>query len=513
MTSFPIILINSLSVLMISLVIALTWRRRAETCARHLMILSYFMLIWSVGSFMESITAQLTVKIFWRNFTQIGVFGTPAATLMFAIAYTGYIKKRLKTLAAVIYSIQAAAVLFIFTDQWHHLARNAIYIISGNGFETLVVETMTISRMFISINFIHMAASLIFLLIFLFSSNVRSMKRHALCVLAGMIVSIGFSLIKVSSNEMFFVMLPISSIFALADPFMLLGIARFDMLLLAPLARNQVFNIVGDGIIVAGETGSIVDVNNAAKEIFCADKQEDKTEHLYRVIGDAIAAFYPQWHQALRQRHTDKVSLTLVSEEKHKFYLCELYPVFSKQTAIGSISVIRDITGQKTQTDILRAQAEIDGLTEVYNKKTFIRLVEDILCKTEENVCLIFLDVDHFKEINDRYGHIFGDKVLIDICALMRDQFDSQAMIGRMGGEEFAVFTKTACSLNDTAEKLRLFISEYEFTCENESVYITVSIGVASGKFTSFDELYRAADINLYKAKEAGRNKVVYGIE
>jgi diguanylate cyclase (GGDEF)-like protein len=513
MISFPVILINSLSVLTICMVIAVVWRRRADTGAAELIVLTVFMLIWAVASFIEMVVHGLGAKILWRNITQIGTFGTPAAALIFSIAYTGILRNHIKRLSFVIYVVQAVFVLFIVTDSWHHLARIGIFIVRGDLFETLVVSTSIATRVLISINFFYMAVSLTFLITALFSIA-PSMKKQIWCVLAGMLICIVYSLVKVSSNESFGLMVPISGVFALANVSMLFGIFRYDLLMLAPIARNEVFNVVGEGIIVAAANGKIVDVNRAALKIFNACGDDKRTDAIFDCVERDIAQSYPGWYDAMVHSRAGRFHISIENGGSQNHYLCDVYSVNNnnKKKLIGSISVIKDITEQKRNIDLLKVRAEKDGLTGTNNRKTFIERVERMLEHYNEDVCLLFIDIDYFKSINDNYGHVFGDQALIKVCELIQARLDKDAFMGRMGGEEFAVFQRVTHTEQTTqfAESLRRCISEYRFCFNGNSVHITISIGGAAGRFASFDALYHIADTNLYKAKGSGRNCVKF---
>lgn len=509
MIGFPVILINSLSILMICIVILVAWRKRSASCVPQLITMSVFMLIWAVCTFMETVSSGMEQKIMWRNITQIGAFGTPAAALMFSIAYSGILKKYSKILSAVIYLIQTMAVLFIFTDQWHHLARTGIYIVKGNGYDTLIVNTTVWTRIFISFNFLYMLVALI-LVTAQFFTTARSTKKQVLCILAGMLVSTGYSLIKIATNERFGIMVPISGVFALADFGMLYGILRYDMFLLTPIARNEVFHVVNDGIIIASPNGKIIDANRAAIKMFSLEENKHNSS-LMENLGQEIAGLFPEWFETLKHCGANQFNLYMDKGSLRKYYQCDIYSLNSReQRGIGSISVIKDITEQKINTDLLKSRAEIDGLTGAYNRRTFIEKVEKTIKDTQEKVWMLFIDIDYFKNINDQYGHVFGDHVLEQICGIIRLQLKEEELMGRMGGEEFAVFGKGAAAddVYFLAENIRTSIDSNRFYFGDSSAHVTISIGAVCGPYISFDKLYRTADFNLYKAKEEGRNCV-----
>ncbi len=174
------------------------------------------------------------------------------------------------------------------------------------------------------------------------------------------------------------------------------------------------------------------------------------------------------------------------------------------------------IEEQQTETELKR-MATTDELTSLPNRRKFLATLEAELTRAkryERQLSLCMLDLDHFKKINDRYGHHVGDTVLSNVAATMQSMLRETDMAGRLGGEEFGIL------LPDTqeehaiilAERIRLAIEELEISHQGESLKCTASIGVASialdAETTQSSELLSTADCCLYYAKENGRNRV-----
>jgi diguanylate cyclase (GGDEF)-like protein len=173
--------------------------------------------------------------------------------------------------------------------------------------------------------------------------------------------------------------------------------------------------------------------------------------------------------------------------------------------AIGMISVIRDITEQKLKNDLLQYRAEHDSLIDIYNRHTFIERVDQSLCQYTREASLIFFDLDDFKNINDQYGHMAGDYVLKKVCSCIKKHIGSQSMIGRMGGEEFAVFFEDRDFKQSLliAEQLRKKIEQTRFQFGGKQIDVTVSIGIAGGRSLSFAALYQEAGKNCVRPDPA----------
>jgi len=162
-----------------------------------------------------------------------------------------------------------------------------------------------------------------------------------------------------------------------------------------------------------------------------------------------------------------------------------------------------------------KRMAITDGLTRIYNHRFFQELFEKEFKRAlryKTTFSLIMLDIDHFKKVNDTYGHLFGDHILREIANLIKGCLRTMDIVARYGGEEFAILLPETDleSALDTAERIRSAIENHEFQEDEESpVRITVSQGVTvfpSPDVQERSDLVAKADAALYEAKEAGRN-------
>jgi diguanylate cyclase (GGDEF)-like protein/PAS domain S-box-containing protein len=199
------------------------------------------------------------------------------------------------------------------------------------------------------------------------------------------------------------------------------------------------------------------------------------------------------------------------------------YPWFDdKGSIIGSVGSLRDITERmaaetEVKSELIRI-ANTDSLTGLANRRHFFEKLDEEMKRVKRSkaeIAILVLDVDHFKKINDQYGHDAGDKVLIDITRIMSACLRETDLAGRIGGEEFAMI------LPDTpvegaywvAERIRASVAKHTFTTpvDKQRVQCTVSIGVSSSKagdMLDATRLFKQADNRLYIAKNTGRNQV-----
>ena len=163
--------------------------------------------------------------------------------------------------------------------------------------------------------------------------------------------------------------------------------------------------------------------------------------------------------------------------------------------------------------------AEHDSLTGIYNRNKIQSILEaEVQRKAdalEGNLSIAILDVDHFKRINDTYGHLSGDSVLKSITDCFKIYRDKGLIYGRWGGEEFLLISPETISYEEFGgmlEELRATIEELELTSGGETIKASASIGAAAyEEGLSMDKFVQRADERLYMAKESGRNKVIVG--
>lgn len=157
----------------------------------------------------------------------------------------------------------------------------------------------------------------------------------------------------------------------------------------------------------------------------------------------------------------------------------------------------------------MKEEATIDDLTKIYNRKSIMAIGEHAFDHYEKAFSIILFDIDYFKNINDKYGHDIGDKVLVEFSQLIKKELRKDDFFGRYGGEEFLIISQAPLLLADEmAQRLRKNIMEYQFKCAD--LKITSSFGVVSYYgHNNFEEMLKDADHMLYLAKNQGRNKVV----
>lgn len=195
--------------------------------------------------------------------------------------------------------------------------------------------------------------------------------------------------------------------------------------------------------------------------------------------------------------------------------------IFPLHDPVGRIThfaaIERDVTLDKRRLDELEFLADRDTLTGIPNRRALLRGVDAEIEIVQKRVdapgpCVAFIDVDNFKQVNDRFGHATGDAVLYGTADRLADNIRRSDILGRLGGEEFGVCmpTVTLSEGKALAERLREAVAAMPFETPSGPISITVSIGVAVfQEGDNLTKLIEQADMAMYAAKRQGRNQVV----
>ncbi|MDD4311967.1 MAG: diguanylate cyclase [Eubacteriales bacterium] len=171
--------------------------------------------------------------------------------------------------------------------------------------------------------------------------------------------------------------------------------------------------------------------------------------------------------------------------------------------------LLRDVDVQKREELTMMNQLRTDMLTGVLNRGAFLDAAQSVFLQPLNGGlhALVMVDVDHFKRINDKYGHGYGDRVLARICDLLRNALRADDLVGRIGGDEFVLLLKNVVNREALQAKINNLCAQL-YQDVSDKMEISCSFGAATypQDGSGFDELYRKADTALYAAKEAGRN-------
>jgi diguanylate cyclase (GGDEF)-like protein len=238
---------------------------------------------------------------------------------------------------------------------------------------------------------------------------------------------------------------------------------------------------------------------------------------LFTVINTAIVAVAAhgaapgcRWREVLWNRERAVLDVVELCVGVLVTIACALTPVLLLVALPPVMLLQRSLMHQQ-----LQAAARTDAKTGLLNAAAWQREADTEISRatrTDESLALLLIDIDHFKRVNDAYGHLAGDQVLVGVAGTLNNQLRDYDVIGRFGGEEFVVLLPSADILEAcrVAERLRNRVRRLSVPADDESVSVTISVGVALFRTHGHDllELLASADLALYRAKQSGRDRI-----
>lgn len=477
--------------------------------AKYYILVTFLSAVFTFSYVFELTSVTLGQMKFWLRLEYLALPFIPLCILLMCFEYVGQKIKK-----GFFYSLFAVPVLTIFvhsTNDLHHFYYKSMEIRNDTPFPILKLEGgpwFYVHSIFV---FVCIMFSVMILLMQLKKSLFR-FRMQILTMAVGLLVPVVATYFYMNGLSPYGIDLgPVSM--SLSFLFHGAAIVSYQMFNVAPIARDTVFTSMREGVIVLNQTGMIVDYNPAVMKAI-----PGLNAH---VIGKRIMDILEGNQQLIRiisegQERDYKV------EEKGEaiHYHIRFSPVLLKnKQEIGKIITFVDVTDRVVLQEKLQQLACMDGLTHVFNRSYFMRKAEKVfsaLRKNGGNVSVIMFDIDHFKRINDTYGHEAGDCVLKNVAAVAKECLRESDIIGRYGGEEFIICLPNThlVAANQIANRIRTRISDSFIRNHGNEIRVTSSFGVSNADINagedrhSIHSLMRDADKALYTAKNNGRNCV-----
>ena len=287
--------------------------------------------------------------------------------------------------------------------------------------------------------------------------------------------------------------------------------------LVEELARNQ--------LIINQSNDIVFELDIESDHLWCSDKWEERfghkplsddyTERVYK-----YSHIHPDDMEKMREGITTlvngashiQVDVRIMNSEG--IYLWNQIRATSQRDASGKVSkaigVIVDIDKEMQSRRSLEKKAQMDALTGLFNKEATRHRITALLAESNRQSAFLIMDLDNFKAVNDTYGHLFGDNVLMETASEVRKYFRSDDIIGRIGGDEFAIYINSINDRNIISSRCQLLLETlndmYKEMLPDISVSCSIGVALVPEHADNYIDLYHKADQALYQAKSAGKN-------
>ena len=290
----------------------------------------------------------------------------------------------------------------------------------------------------------------------------------------------------------------------------------------------QMIEQVNDSIISTDLQGNIVSWNNGSQKMLGYTQEEVVGKHMSIIHRTKDIEQNQDYAVRLQKEESFCVEAYLVAKDSSEIYVAITLSVLkdSNGLAIGLLGVSKDISMRKKIEDELEYQKNIsdwkanhDSLTSLPNRLLFYDRLEQSIKKAKRNeqkLALFFLDLDHFKEVNDSFGHEVGDLLLKRVSQIIKNTIRDEDSLSRLGGDEFTVIIEDLSTKQDAgllAQKIIDSLSEsMEINGHNINISCSLGISIYPQDFTNLEDLIKYADDAMYKAKDNGKNNFQYYI-
>ncbi|MHC1781698.1 MAG: histidine kinase N-terminal 7TM domain-containing protein [Anaerolineaceae bacterium] len=484
------------------------FQRRSSQVAFSFAVSCLCAAVWDFGFAAEIISPMLGEKIFWANLQFLGISFLPVAWLSMTLITTAK-PRQAQRIIPFLGLIPLVTNLIIWTDPSHHLFRLNPHINSVNVPFPVLVSNY--GPFFYAVHapygYVLFAISL-FLLIHAWRKASAVYRQQRLMLVLSLLFPLLIDFLYVTGISPIPAFNFTSIIFSISGLLIGINILSFHFLDVVPLAYEAAINEMNVGVIVLDSFGRVSHMNPAA-------------ERITSIVNDKITGYSARQeiHQLepLWSSPNGSAEITIQMSGDARTYQFQTTEITNKSKQVaGEVVTINDITERVSLHRQVEELSITDELTEALNRRALNLYGErEILAANRygRDLSIVMLDIDNFKEINDRFGHQFGDEVLRAVVKSMKKKVRVNDLVFRYGGDEFILFLietdkdeafKTAVRIR---EELAHLSQEFE---ESLSSGVLVSMGITGlGPDDNLETMLHRADRALYRAKADGKNKIV----
>ncbi|MEZ4417327.1 MAG: diguanylate cyclase [Gemmatimonadota bacterium] len=504
---------------------AYSQRTRPAAAALQLRWMMLAVGTWSLAQAASLAFVSLPAQVWFSKLQYPGVLGASVAWFLFALRYTGRTPRTSTQWGPLLVLIATVITGLVFTNEWHHLIWTDVRQEQSGSLLGLTLEhgpAFYVHALYCYGLVVAATAVLAWTV-----GQTYHTRKQLVSIIGAPALVVAATIVYLSpvSPGVWFDFVPLA--YAVAGSLLAWGLLRAGVADLVPVARNLVFESIGDAVFVLDHQGRVLDFNPAGAELFGPSTHSS----IGRDFADLARA--PALQQVLELGISEVQDVNLGPANYERVHDLRVSPIYNSVNGelLARVLVFRETTDRRrieaglrlvtesleeANTELERL-ANYDTLTGLSSRRHFLHQLEREARRSQRHghtFVLMLLDLDHFKQVNDAFGHPTGDAVLIATAQAIRSVIREVDYAGRIGGEEFAVLLpETELEGGEAlAERIRAEVEALRHTdTEGNPFRVTISVGITTwgpGRDLPAD-LLRAADRALYAAKHSGRNRVV----
>lgn len=519
-------IVQFLTALVSIVIAAIMWNRRSIRGGLALFLLFVAISEWALADTMEAAAVSQELKIFWSKVGYLGVQTSPVLILVFAMQYSGRNRALSNLNIILLFIVPLIVIISAATNELHGLVWIS-FSPGPPGSNSLIYHHGPIFWLGIAYIFTSVAFATTILIFSVVQSQKIYRFQSIVIILASLLPWIGTVLYIFDLSPFPGLDLTCSS-FLFTGLLLMIGIVKGNLMDYVPITHELLFKNIDDGVIVFDENLRIIDMNPGAEKQLSMKFDQLIGKNLHKSVN-----LQPILEKSFIR--DENIHFEIVSPYDNKtWFTVSVSPLRNRRNFLGWVAIFEDVTRRKETErklkqlnkrlkrqldrnkelqDQLREQANRDALTGVYNRGYLAETLVREIARAERKsypLSVIMLDVDHFKNINDTFGHKIGDDVVVALGKMLSDQTREADCVSRFGGDEFILVMPemTAEHAYQRAERWRNEFKEIKFTGVNKNYPFTVSIGLATypKDGEDYDALLDAVDQALYQAKQSGRD-------
>jgi diguanylate cyclase (GGDEF)-like protein/PAS domain S-box-containing protein len=492
-------------------VAAYSWRSRTSPGAVPLTFYLLAVCGFLITNILELITITPQATLFWVQMEYIFITLLPVTWMAFAFQFSGQQRWLSGQRFWLFFIVPAVTILLVFSNNLHHLIwQGYTFKMVNMGLTMRVGSYGTWFWMYSAYAYgLFLAGFILILRAYIQLRRVDFWRES--WVLVGSVLSLGVNAIYI------FRLMPGLEKDYTPLGFAFLGFAfavaifRYGLFDLMPVARTTLVDKMSDAVILIDRNQRIVDLNPAARMILARVRFDPIGRNVSEI--KFLAGLLGYW----RDKNNHPFEFTFQTQDGKHFYDARITRLVGKhQSDLGSLITLHDITEHKRLLENVEKLAICDPLTGLYNRRHFLHLAQLELERSRRYhypVSIILVDLDWFKQINDTYGHVAGDRVLETFSRRLNQSVREVDLLARFGGEEFMILLPQTDlqGASVIAERVRSCFDNEPVVLNAIAIPITVSIGVttySSYGNESLVRLFERVDQALYESKAKGRNQV-----